>query len=383
MSARAVPDRRGLAIVLIAPAASVHTARWSAALADAGHRVVVASWQGGPRPPGAELRVAPGAGTWPGRRAVMAVGWLRRLMRDVRPDVVHVQSLGVDGLLAMALPGGSVRVVTPRGSELRAAQHSALRAAAIRLALRRADLVLPTSAEVAAEMADRYRVPPARTRVLSWGVPASMISALPGISAAAVRSDFGIPGDATVVLSIRSASATYRTREIVAAFALAAAARPDLYLVVLAGHRPDRESERRAKDSYLSLVRVAAGGVEDRIMIVDRVLSPQQTFELMRASDIAVSIPVGDQRSSSVLESALAGCHLILSDIGPYQEMVSDGLAADLIAEPIVRTLAQHLRAASADEVSRRGNAEFILAHENGADKVAALERMYRHLCLR
>jgi glycosyltransferase involved in cell wall biosynthesis len=378
-----VPDRDSLAIVLIAPAASVHTARWSAALAGAGHRVVVASWQSGPELPGAELRIAPGAGTWPGRRAVLAVGWLRRLMREVRPDVVHVQSLGVHGLLAMAIPGGSARVVTPWGSELRAAHHCALRAATIRLALSRADLVLPTSAEVAAEMVDRYRVPQARTRVLSWGVPASMISALPRISAAAVRSEHGIPADATVVLSIRSASAIYRTREIVSAFALAARDRPDLYLVVLAGHSPDRESAQRAKERYLSLVRAATGGLEDRILIVDRALTPHQTFELMRASDIAVSIPVGDQRSSSVLESALAGCHLILSDLGPYQEMVSDGLAADLIAEPIVRTLAEHLRAASADEVSRRGNREFILAHENGADKVAALERMYRHLCLR
>ena len=153
--------------------------------------------------------------------------------------------------------------------------------------------------------------------------------------------------------------------------------------MVLAGHQPDGASAQRTKDGYLNLVRAAAGGLQDRILIVDRALSPDQTFELMRASDVAVSIPADDQRSSSVLESALAGCHIILSDLGPYQEMVSDGLAADLIAEPIVRTLAQHLRTASADEVSRRENREFILAHENGADKVAALERMYRHLCLR
>jgi glycosyltransferase involved in cell wall biosynthesis len=378
-----VADRDSLAIVMLAPAASVHTARWSAALAGAGHRVVVASWLPGPELPGVELRVAPGAGTWPGRRAAMAVSWLWRLTRDVRPDIVHVHSAGVHGLLAMSLPGGSARVMTPWGSELRAARHSARRAATLRLALRRADLVLPTSAEVAAQLADCYGVPPARTRVLSWGVSASMISALPRISAAAVRSEYGIPADATVVLSIRSASAVYRTREIVSAFALAAGDRPDLFLVVLAGHQPDGASAQRAKDSYLNLVRAAAGGFQDRILIVDRALRPDQAFELMRASDIAVSIPADDQRSSSVLESALAGCHIILSDLGPYQEMVSDGLAADLIAEPIVRTLAQHLRAASADEVSRRGNREFILAHENGADKLAALERMYRHLCLR
>jgi glycosyltransferase involved in cell wall biosynthesis len=373
-------NRDRLAIVLLAPAASVHTARWSAALARAGHRVVVASWQPGPGLPGVDVRVAPAIGTWPAGRAVLTVRWLRRLIRDVRPDVVHVQSVGAHGLMAVALPGSAARVVTPWGSELRAARDSAIRATVVRLVLRRADLVLPTSAEVAAELTDRYNVPPTRTRVLSWGVSATLISALPGISAAAVRSDYGIPADATVVLSIRSTSASYRIREIVSAFGQAAADRPDLFLVLLAGHRPDRESARRAKESYLAVVRAAARGFEDRILIVDRQLTPEQTFALMRASDIAVSIPLGDQRSSSVLEAALAGCHIILSDIAPYQEMVSDGLAADLLAEPIDRALTRRLRAATADELSQRDNSEFILAREHGADKVAALEQIYRHL---
>jgi hypothetical protein len=308
------------------------------------------------------------------------VPWLRHLIAAARPDVIHVHSLGAHGLLAMALPLKSMLVVTPWGSEIRAARHSAPRAAIIRLILRRASLVLPTSAEVAAELAGRYQVPPARIRVLSWGVPAGLIGALPRVSAPAVRSEFGIPADATVVLSIRSTSATYRTREIVSAFARAAADRPDLFLVVLAGHRPDRKSARRAKDSYLRLVRAAAGALQGRILVVDRALTPHQTFGLMRASDLAVSIPLGDQRSSSVLEAALAGCRLILSDIRPYQEMTSDGLVADLLAEPIGSTLAQHLRIASAEAASRRSNREFILAREDGADKVAELERIYRTL---
>jgi glycosyltransferase involved in cell wall biosynthesis len=375
-----VPDRDSLAIVLIAPASSVHSVRWSSALAGAGHRVIVASWQPGPELPGAELRIAPGAGNWPGRRAAMAVGWLHRLIRDIRPDVVHVHSLGAHGLLAMVLPRGTALVVTPWGSELRAARYSAPRAAVIRLALRRADLVLPTSAEVAAEVADRYRVPAARIQLLSWGVSADLIELLPTISASAVRAEFGIPADATVVLSIRSRSATYRTREIVSAFAQAVGGRPDLFLVVLAGHRPDRESARRAKDSYIDTARAAADGTADRILYVDRTLSPGQTFELMCASDVAVSVPLGDQRSSSVLEAALAGCRVVLSDIGPYRELISDGLAADLLAEPIETTLARHLRTASADPASGSSNREFILAQENGATKAVELERIYRQL---
>ena len=78
--------------------------------------------------------------------------------------------LAAHGLLSLALPHGPARVVTPWGSELRAARKSAGRAAVIWLAAHRADLVLPTSAAVAAEMIERYRVPASRTQVLPWGV---------------------------------------------------------------------------------------------------------------------------------------------------------------------------------------------------------------------
>jgi len=378
---RDVTDQPGLTVALLAPVSSVHTRRWASALADAGHRIVVASWQPGPSLPGVEVRIAPAAGAAPARRLALAAPWLRQLMRDIRPDVVHVQSAGAHGLLALALPRGSALVVTPWGSEIRASRYSVPRAAIIRLALCRANMVLPTSAEVAAELAGRYRVPPTRIRLLSWGVSADLISARPRIPAATVRSTFGIPADATVVLSVRSTSATYRTREIVSAFAKAAVNRPDLFLVVLAGHRPDRESARRAKDGYLGLVRATADGLADRVLIVECALSPHRTFELMCASDVAVSIPAGDQRSSSVLEAALAGCRIVLSDIEPYREMVSDGLEADLLAEPVGDALAGLLRNASNCEASRRHNREFILAREDGAAKLAELERIYRLLC--
>jgi glycosyltransferase involved in cell wall biosynthesis len=375
-----VPDRDSLTVVLLGPASSVHVRRWVTMLSNAGHRVIVASWQPGPELAGSDLRVAPAVGGSPLRRIPQAAVWLRRLIRETRPDVVHIHSLGAYGLLSLALPHGPVRVVTPWGSELRAARNSAGRAAVIRLAARRADLVLPTSPAVAAEMISRYSVPPSRTRVFSWGVAENLIAAHPSISPDAVRRAFGIPAGATVVLSVRSTAAAYRTLEIVSAFARAATDRPDLFLVVLGGHRPDRESARRAKASYLDRIGEAATSIRDRMLIVERTLPPEQTFELMCASDIAVSIPAGDQRSSSVLEAALAGCRLLLSDIAPYHEMINDGIAADLLPEPVTTSLAEHLRRVSADGVSRRNNQQFILAREHGAINLRRLETIYRQL---
>lgn len=376
--------RNSLSIVLLAAASSVHTRRWAAMLSGAGHRIVVASWQAGPEVPGADLRIAPAMGAGPLRRVPLAAPWLRRLIREVRPDIVHVHSLGSYGLLSLALPAGPARVLSPYGGDLRSARKSAARAAMLRTALRRADMVLPCSAELGVEVMGRYAVPPARVRVLSWGVAEDLIAAHSSISREAVRLAFGIPGDATVVLSVRTTGAIYRSAEIVSAFAEAAASRPDLFLVVLGGTRLDRESARQAQEAYFARVREAARAVAGRVLIVDRTLERRKTFELMCASDLAVSIPTGDQHSYSVLEAALAGCRLLLADIAPYREMVDDGLGAELLAEPIRDTLARRLRVAGrADEASRRRNKEFIVACEHGADKLAEHERIYMRLSAR
>jgi len=375
-----VANSNSLTIVLLASASSVHTGGWAAALSRAGHRVVVASWQPGPHVPGVDLRVAPAVDAWPVRRALLAVFWLRKLIRDVRPDVVHVLSVGTYGLLSLALPKGPARVLNPYGGELRAARRSLVRAAVLQLALRRGHMVLPVSEELRAEIVGRYAISAERVQVLSWGVVEDLIAAQPLISPKAVRSRFGIPHDATVVLSVRTTSATYRTLELVAAFAQAAADRPDLFLVLLAGAHVDRESARCAQEAYFDRVCEAARPLVGRVLIMERTLSREQTFDLMCASDIVVSIPPEDQHSFSVLEAALAGPRILLSAIPPNQQMTIDGLTADLLGEPIACTLAQKLREASVDQLTQRRNKEYILNREHGGKQLAEHEHLFRLL---
>jgi glycosyltransferase involved in cell wall biosynthesis len=375
-----VHSRDRLTVLLLASAGSVHTARWAAELGAAGHDVVVASWRPGPQLPGADLRVAPAVSARPLWRLPLAAMWLRRLVRAVQPDVVHVHSLGTYALLSLALPRNPARVLSPYGSELRSARRSAIRATVIRLALRRADVVLPCSAEVAAEVTGRYAVPAERAPILSWGVSADLIAARPSISARAVRSEFGIPADATVVLSIRSTAATYRVLQVVEAFAQAAADQPGLFLVLLGGARPERESGRRSQQAYLDGARAATRHIRDRVMILGPALSRERTFELMCASDAAVSIPAADHHSYSVLEAALAGCRLLLADIAPYREMTGDGMVAELLPEPIVSELARRLRLAATEPRDRDVNQGFILTREHGAGKLAEHVQIYRRL---
>jgi len=196
-----------------------------------------------------------------------------------------------------------------------------------------------------------------------------------------MRERFGIPAGAVVVLCIRSASRTYRTLEVISAFTEAAAGRPELFLVVLVGHRPDRPSARLAQEGYLDLVRQRAARLSGRVRVIDQVLSQREIFDLMTVSAIAVSVPSGDQRSSSVLEAAAAGCRLLLADIPPYREMVAGDLVADLLAEPVTDHLAAALKTAEPpDPETRRRNLELVSRAERGSYKVAELVTIYREL---
>ena len=119
------------------------------------------------------------------------------------------------------MPKGPARVLMPYGGELRAARQSFARAAVLRLALRRGDMVLPGSWELRTEIVECYAIPAERVEVHSWGVSEELIAARPLISPESVRASLGIPDGAIVVLSIRAASPIYQTLSIVSAFAQA------------------------------------------------------------------------------------------------------------------------------------------------------------------
>ncbi|WP_354637090.1 glycosyltransferase family 4 protein [Kitasatospora camelliae] len=372
-----------LRVLLLAPAASAHTRRWADDLVAHGHTVHVCSWHDpGPPPAGWRLATAPAAGAWWPWRAVRAVGWLRREARRVRPDVVHVHSLGVHGALSLALPVRAVpRLVTPWGSELRAAARHPGRALVAWLALRGAAAVVPTSREVAGHVERRYRVPRSRITTLSWGVPDALLDTRDDVGPWPVRARYGIPAGATVALAVRSTAEVYRTHEIVAAFARAARLRPDLFLVVLAGHRPAGAGAEEARRDYLATVRERLAESGGRAVLIEETLGQGEVFALMRASQFAISVPGSDQRSSSVLEAAAAGCRLLLSDIAPYRELAADGLLTHPLPDPLEASLADALaraRPLTADE--RRANREVIARTERGSVKIAQLERLYRDL---
>lgn len=360
-------------IVVVGNIRSIHVSRWIEFLAARGHDVHAFSDEM-PEAPMAAVHVhGMRASSMPKlARGAAGVVQLRRLVHRLRPDAVHLQSVGLPALLATAVPDGLL-VVSPWGSDVVAARRHPIRRAVVGHLLRRASLVLTTSRAMATEVTQDFGVQPPRVRVVSWGIDPEVRPIAPG-ERRQVRRMFGLPADAVVLVAIRSFAPTYRTAELVEAFSVAAPA--GIHLVLLRGYTAhDRVAAARQMDYRRRTLERAGRLPAGSWTYVDRTLDPAQYRALVGASDVAVSIPVADQRSSSVLEALGMGLTVVGADLPAYRELVQDGFALRLVGDPIAATLARWLaQPYLLTPAEAEGNVALVEAGEDRFTQYARME---------
>src|SRR5688572_4151700 len=102
---------------------------------------------------------------------VRAIPQVRRLVRAIKPDLLHAHFLTSNGPVATA-SGFHPLVVSARGSDVHNSLRHTARRALIRYVVQHADLVNPVSEELAAKIAT-LGVPAAKTLCLSQGIVAA------------------------------------------------------------------------------------------------------------------------------------------------------------------------------------------------------------------
>ena len=234
--------------------------------------------------------------TWPTAR------WLRRLLRETQPDVVHAHWMPTAGLAL--LYGASPLVVSAWGSDVFRA--SPLQRLASRLVVRHADMLMGSSAALVQGLED-LGAPADRTVLLNWGVDLAAFCPPTG-SRDAARRALGLPAG-PMILSPRSDGDVYNTEIIVRAF--------------------DRVADERS-DVTLVLLRTVAGGDglgalrhPERVRTVGRV-PHEQMADYYRAADVCVSIASSDSSPRSVWEAMACGAPCVLSDLPWVHELIKD-----------------------------------------------------------
>ncbi len=300
--------------LLVADGRSIHTTRLAAALANAGVEVHLACFDADDIE-GITVHRLPMARAGD-VRYFLAARSLRRLVRQLHPDVVNAHYLSSYGLLG-ALAHSSNLVQTVWGTDVLVTAARRGRRELARFALRRARLVTGDSQSLLDCVAE-----------LAPHVPRHRFVFGPPLSA--FRAD---AQKDRIVISLRSHEPSYRVDRIVEAWALAQP-RLEGYRLVVLGDGP-QTSRLRA---------VASGAVhfEGRVTY-------ERVLDLVSRSRLSVSIPDSDATSAAVLESLACGCSVIATDLPANREWVPEDHLVPIdpdpgeLAEAIVRNVERPL----------------------------------------
>ena len=290
-------------------------------------------WQGGRRPVG-----------W--REYPRLLGDLKRVIRQIQPDVIHAGPIQSAAFLA-ALSGYRPLVSMSWGSDLLLdAERSAWMRWVTRLTLRRTT-VLAADCRTVQQKAARFGFPAERVVLFPWGVDLSRFR--PG-RAEEFRARRGWQ-EAFVVLSLRTWEPLYGVDVVARGFARAARQNPRLRLLLLGG------------GSQAGVIRsiFQQEGVLDRVFFGGQV-NGDELPQYYQAADLYLSASHSDGSSVSLMEALASGLPALVSDIPSNREWIANGREGWLfpdgddlaLSEGILRAAAQPEALAQMKKAARR-----------------------------
>jgi sugar transferase (PEP-CTERM/EpsH1 system associated) len=313
------------------------------------------------------------------KRAGKDVGAYRRmwrLMRQLRPDIVHTRNLpALDMIVPARLAGVPHFVHSEHGLDLmeidgRHAKYNALRRAS-RLVV---DRYVAMSRDLREWLAREIGVPEARLQTIYNGVDTARFTP-EGDGRAALPEGFA-PPDALVIGTFGRLDPMKNQAALIEAFARIIGERPEwrarLRLVVVGegGVRPQLEAA------------IAAAGIGDLVWLAGL---RNDTPRLYRALDIFVLPSLREGISNTLLEAMASAVPVITTAVGGNPEIVPDGVAGQLVPPADAPAIAAALRAYLDDPPLLRRHGEGGRAHvlENFSLEamLGGYQRLYGGMC--
>lgn len=320
-------------IVFVAHHGTVHTRRWISFFAERGHEVHVVTCGGGDeydedddgRPLPRRYEVHDLGPPRAGKLGYLAkIPAARRVVRRLRPDVLHAHWATSYGLLGLA-SGVHPFVVTAHGDDVLIAPGNRLLRPVVKRVLRAADLVTVPSEHMRAAVHEL--VGPKRVEVFQYGVETERLAGL-----AAEQQPAAGP---LRIVSARPLLELYRVDVLLDA--LAGLDRP--FVADIAGDGPER---RRLEAQAERL------GLADRVSFHGQ-LAPRRVERLIAAADVYVSVASSDGTSVALLEALALGAVPVLSAIPANAAWVEDGETGVLVEGTPAAVRAGIERAAALD----------------------------------
>jgi glycosyltransferase involved in cell wall biosynthesis len=298
---------------------------------------------------------------------------LRRILRELKPDVVHGQFLTEYGWHAW-MSGFHPYAITVWGSDVTMSLRRSRRIALYgRMALRSADLVTGDSRSLVEDtIAAGARRD--KTHLAQFGVDTRRFS--PGPDPTALRERLGLVGR-RVIFAPRLIRPLYRHGIGVEALA----GLPDDVSLLMGRYQVD-EAELASV-----MERAERVGVSKRIVVVPGI-DHSEMPDFYRLADVVLSIPMSDATPVSLLEALSCGRPMVATDLPSIREWLADLDAATMVpvddvpatAAAIVRILG--MAPAERADLGSRGRA--IVEARAGQDvHMRRIEAIYREMAAR
>lgn len=371
-------------ICYIADAGSIHTQRWLNYFAQKGHEVhLISPMSGEGYAEGIQLhllvRLMPRI--WPVTRYFSGLLWLaqtRRLVRTIKPDVLHAHSIAVNGYLA-ACSGFHPLVSSAWGSDvLSDPKNSKISRLAVEFALRKADFVLTTSQYLKGYLSAQFNLPETKVKALPWGVDLKIFIKGYETEVQELKVSMETGDSDFVVLSPRHLREHYRIENIVRAIPYITAKHPGVIVIILRGAAEDSQFESRVDKLIRQL------GIWQKVRLIRRHLSSQEMAVLYNTCDAFISIPKSDQFASSIQEGMACGAIPIVGNLEVYRQYLTDGKNALFVDPDAPEDIAEKaIYCIEHPKLKQRFydiNRKIIEENEDWARNAVKVEQLYQNL---
>lgn len=361
-------------ILYVADSTSVHTRRWVGYFRDAGHDISIITL-------GRKRETIPGIRHlanfdqfYYGSPLFLPVlVEARRLVRKERPDIVHGHFVHQYGWLA-AMVRHHPLVTTAWGTDilnLPGASRIKIGKYLTRHALKKADLLTATSEHLKREMV-ALGARTDRVHVIFWGVDIDRFR--PDADATALRKDWGVEPDQTVILSNRNQTELYNNDIVVGAMFQVLKRFPRAILIL-------QNAGGKLEPQLKSLVREL--GMTGSVRFLPQ-FGHEQLPPLYALADVYVSVPSWDAGPVSLKEAMACGAVPVISDLPGPREWVADEVNGRVVPVRDIEALAAAVVDLIQDGEKRRRfaevNARRIRENASHAEQMRKMEALYQGL---
>jgi L-malate glycosyltransferase len=299
-------------------------------------------------------------------RILSAVKWVRKLLKEIKPELMHVHSVGVYGLVA-AMSFFHPTVATAWGSDVLMGRKSKVKRLLVKYVLGKVDLITCDAKHMVEAMVklggDKNKI-----RIIYFGIDTDRFR--PAEKDEELTAQLGITGYQSVI-SLRNFYPVYDIESLIRAMPLVLKAVPDAKFVIV-GSGPEEEN---IKKLALSL------GVMENVRFTGKIPN-SDLIKYLSSMDVYVSTSLSDAGiAASTAEAMSCGLPVVITDSGENGEWVKNGEGGFLVPVKNPEALAEKivflLKDASLRKAAGSVNRKIIMEKNDYYKEMLRMEKIY------